>query len=424
MAIGDIKTFTITYSGLELQVDAIDNGDGTTQIVIKCITGYADINAFYWHDGDTIAGEGTFDGLAAKKDSSLNMNGTGEAWDGGLKLSSAGLGTAGTDKPTYLTAGETLNAFSIDVPFDSLDTIGVRATSTSNPEGSIKGVGDDPVETPAPVITVDDAACIEEGGESVFTISLNEAYAYDIKVYYETQGGTATQGDDYTGADSYVIIPAGETSVEVKIQTIDDEVVEGDVNEHYTLVLTKAEVNLDDDADIELTFTAADAITDAEGEGCIIDNDETPDPNPGPEDPSFPAWPQDISHIVLYFDASSAPESTGDDKPAGGDGYYLVKIDEVDGANPDLDEWLDDVLAYLETNDPNIDAESDLLGVAIKGGNDDGSTQFYAYGSHNLNGDAADAIPAGAPTITTPPDQGDVNGNLIDETYQYDTIFP
>jgi hypothetical protein len=159
MSLGDIKNYTISYSGLELQVDAIDNGDGTTQIVIKCITGYADINALYWNDG--VADNDDFS-LGTKKDNSLNMNGTGENWDGGVKLSSTGLGTAGTSKDTYLTAGETLNAFTINYSWDTLDTIGVRATSTSNPEGSIKGVGGDPDVTEAPDISVDDV-CVTEG---------------------------------------------------------------------------------------------------------------------------------------------------------------------------------------------------------------------------------------------------------------------
>jgi hypothetical protein len=140
-----------------------------------------------------------------------------------------------------------------------------------------------------------------------------------------------------------------------------------------------------------------------------------------PEDPAddFPTWPQDISNIVLYFD-----QDAGDTKPGGGDGFYLVKIDGVPpGADDDLDQWIDDALAWLIANDPNIDANSDLLGAAIKGGNDAGSTQFYAYGDHNTNGTDPDPVPAGAPDIETPPAQGQVPGNEIDKSYDYDVVF-
>ena len=88
MAIGDIKTYDIVYAGLVLQVNAIDLGDGTTTFEIKCISGSADINAIYWGDGDSTANEGTYSGFTgAKSESSLNMNGSGEVFDGGVKLS-------------------------------------------------------------------------------------------------------------------------------------------------------------------------------------------------------------------------------------------------------------------------------------------------------------------------------------------------
>ena len=145
----------------------------------------------------------------------------------------------------------------------------------------------------------------------------------------------------------------------------------------------------------------------------------TPD-EPEPAD-DFPEWAQDISHIVLYFD-----QDAGDVRPRNDpDGFYTVKIDDVPGglagASHDLDDWIGDVLDWLVTNDPNIDADFDLLGAVIKGGVQ--TTQFYAYGEHNANGTAADAIPDGAPQIVTPPQQGAVNGPLIDMTYDYGVVF-
>ena len=139
---------------------------------------------------------------------------------------------------------------------------------------------------------------------------------------------------------------------------------------------------------------------------------------PGPTGEDFPTWPQDISNVVLYFD-----QDTGDTKPGSGDGYYLVKIDNVPSVAPDdLDAWIQAVRDWLIANDPNVTAESDLLGAAIKGGTQ--TTQFYSYGTHNLNGETADPFPVGAPVAETPPPQGNVPGPSIDATYNFSQLFP
>jgi hypothetical protein len=267
MAIGDIKTFDFVYDGLVLQINAIDMGDGTVRFEITCLEGSADINALYWHDD-------VADGANVNLGGSLNMNGTGEDWDGAYKLSSAGIGPLGEAKPTYLQEGESY-VLDLTLSWADLDTLGVRATSTSTAGGSIKGVDGEPDITYAPDISVDDAACVVEGSTTTFTINLSQAYDYDIEIFYETQGGTATEDSDFAGTSGSVIIAAGQTSTTVDVVTTDDGEIE-DADEHFTLNLTAAKVNLDDDADFELDLTTK--ITDDSGEGCIEDNDDTPPP--------------------------------------------------------------------------------------------------------------------------------------------------
>ena len=75
----------------------------------------------------------------------LNMNGAGSSvqWDGAVKLSNPGLGKNADTKDSYLTEGE--SAVYTLPGVDSLDDlafIGVRATSTTTPEGSIKAVSE------------------------------------------------------------------------------------------------------------------------------------------------------------------------------------------------------------------------------------------------------------------------------------------
>ena len=153
MAIGDQKVFTINDSGVELKITALDNGDGTVKFDIAGVSGAADINALFWSDGNSSTGiESLATAINGKVDNSLNMNGTKEAWDGSFGLSSTGLGKEGTDKATFLTEGNSLSVTQA-VDFDSLETLGIRATSVGGSGGgSIKGVGAGFEFIPAPVV--------------------------------------------------------------------------------------------------------------------------------------------------------------------------------------------------------------------------------------------------------------------------------
>jgi hypothetical protein len=125
----------------------------------------------------------------------------------------------------------------------------------------------------------------------------------------------------------------------------------------------------------------------------------------------FPEWEQDVSNIILVFD-----QTEGDVKPKPEvDGYYTVKIDGWDGSN-DLDDDIGAILAYLVEKDPNIDADSDLLGVIIKGGTQD--TNFYAYGDNNTNGTAPYDKPEGL-ALSWTGSSNPAPANAVDESYNY-----
>jgi hypothetical protein len=132
-----------------LRFDVVLFQDGD-QVYAKIIVhdGYADFNALFFGDGTQ--GNSAFNGFTGK-DSSLNLNGAQGSllngrpveWDGAIKLSPAGLGTLGADKLTFLGAGD-YQIFKLDgiTSLDQIDVLGVRATSTSTPDGSIKAIGD------------------------------------------------------------------------------------------------------------------------------------------------------------------------------------------------------------------------------------------------------------------------------------------
>lgn len=130
----NFREFYCVEDGLSFTVRVTQLPDGTFQGKIIVTEGAADFNALYY-------GDDTDDGDSYGLKGNLNMNGDDKPdWDGATKLSDPGLGKAGADKPTYLTTGE---YYSFPLAIDSFDDVaelGIRATSTSTPEGSIKCV--------------------------------------------------------------------------------------------------------------------------------------------------------------------------------------------------------------------------------------------------------------------------------------------
>ena len=139
------KIFTYEVDGLTYTVSVYEEG-GQFFADITVLEGAMDVNALYFGDDD-------FSGTSERLSGPLGMNGAsldGEAvqWDGAIKLSDPGLGPDGTEKETFLMAGDTLKVELDIASLDDIDVVGVRATSTTTDDGSIKGVSDDPEEPP------------------------------------------------------------------------------------------------------------------------------------------------------------------------------------------------------------------------------------------------------------------------------------
>lgn len=138
----DIRTFTWQTEGLSYTVTVYTDENGQIMADITINEGFADINGLYW-------GDETMEGKSVSLGESLNMNGSGSTldgekvqWDDAQMLSKPGLGTEGTEKATFLQAGDTLTVQLDATSLEDIDFFGIRATSTSTPEGSIKGVSE------------------------------------------------------------------------------------------------------------------------------------------------------------------------------------------------------------------------------------------------------------------------------------------
>ncbi len=116
---------------------------------------------------------------------------------------------------------------------------GFGAFTPSTTESSATVVIRDPNNIPAnKVLSITKTAdAAEPATNGSFSISLptGVTYSQDITVNY-TIGGTATNGTDYTALSGVITIPAGQNSVALPVNVIDDKIIEGDETVVATLV--------------------------------------------------------------------------------------------------------------------------------------------------------------------------------------------
>ena len=143
-----------------------------------------------------------------------------------------------------------------------------------------------PPPPPPPSFSVSDAS-VSEGGILVFTVTKTGAAVAVFAVDFATAAGTAAStyngdGDYYTSAAKLYFQPS-ETSKTVSVQTIDDPMDE--VNETLSLSLSNP--------------TGGATISDAQGIGTIVDNDEQP-PNNIPPTPQSDVGTQPVCTVRTY----------------------------------------------------------------------------------------------------------------------------
>jgi hypothetical protein len=112
----------------------------------------------------------------------------------------------------------------------------------------------------------------------------------------------------------------------------------------------------------------------------------------------YPLIPN-ISNVVLYFQDSEYQGRVRD-------GFFTVKFDNYGDLAVDLDDEIDELLAYIDARHPGLDM-TDFVGVAVKAGQ---STTFYA---DDCNIDT-DALPSPLTSF--------IVNNRIDVTYDYGVI--
>ncbi len=194
----------------------------------------------------------------------------------------------------------------------------------------------------APMVSIEDAPSVTEGGEAVFVVKLSEASASEVTVPYATSDATATAGQDYEAAvGGSLVIPAGKTDTTIVVGTIDDPLDEE--TETFTVVLgAPANATLDADK--------------GEGTGTIEDNDDAPTVSIEDADPvtegraaEFTVTLSEVSGrdvVVPYVTSDGTANSPGDyvAEPSGsvkikaGETEVTIEVHTIDDVQQEEEE--------------------------------------------------------------------------------------
>lgn len=273
------KVFEFNENGLSYTVTLTQEDGGPVMATINVLSGSMDVNAIYFAD-DNHAGASTNLG------GPLNMNGGGSLyegervqWDGAQALSRPGLGSEGTSKHTFLSAdsgnSELGPVFLSDsYNLDDIEFIGVRATSTSTPEGSIKGVATG--ETPEDPEEPDDCE-LPDGTNKVFFALPTDEYP-ENGIYIRESDLNLEEGQQATLQDYYDALTTQLASYNVDFQDYLSEIVayevgfDGEGNEIIT-ELGRFAVGTPIDSDTPLPVICADEDDDMQ----MDDDSESPE---------------------------------------------------------------------------------------------------------------------------------------------------
>ncbi|MYD86716.1 MAG: hypothetical protein F4Y14_11415, partial [Acidobacteria bacterium] len=165
-------------------------------------------------------------------------------------------GARGGGEQLTFAAGEKEKTITVQTTADNLveadETFTIRLFPTYEPLIAAVGTGSVTatiVNDDNATVSVADAAVSESAGTATLTVTLSAAAARPLELSYETSDGTASSGSDYTAASGSLTVPAGQTSQDLTLTVLDDEIDEPDETFDLTVsAATSTPVTLDDSA--------------------------------------------------------------------------------------------------------------------------------------------------------------------------------
>ena len=170
---------------------------------------------------------------------------SGGAQSGGDYLAAAGTLTFG--------AGETAKHVTVVLPRDgaaeaaetfslvlgAVSGAGAEAVAVARSSGQATIGAHGPAAGGQPIINVDNVTVGEKDGFAQFVVSLDAASSSPVSVYYSTDSGTASSGNDYLFNSGTLVFAPGVTTQTVRVAIVADNV--GEALESFSLRLSNAD---------------------------------------------------------------------------------------------------------------------------------------------------------------------------------------
>jgi len=155
--------------------------------------------------------------------------------DGGLIDGGAGVDTA-VFSQTLAEAGGVSRTGSVVSVGSNVTLLDVEFLEFSDQRIATDTLAATPViDPPSAAVEVEEGADGETGAATM-TVTLAQAAPVDVAIDFETIGGTATDGEDYTATTGSITIPAGDTQGTIEVEILGDDDIEA--NEFVDLRLT------------------------------------------------------------------------------------------------------------------------------------------------------------------------------------------
>ncbi len=260
-----------------------------------------------------------------------------------------------TDELTFNT-GETVETIWVDTVDDDLNendetfTVELERPSTNSLIVVSSVVVTIKNDDPKPEFKIDGpAGTVDEGQKAVFTAKLNEPSSFPVKFNVETRDDTAkttSPHNDYETLSRQMTIPAGETELDIEVQTLSDGHVEGEEEFHLDVRNLLSAVPDPNDPD---ALTASATIRNVNRDVRVSD---APEAGEGEKlvftitlvdgNTDHIANPVDINFEVVELN-TGCPCAIGDDYSYDGPGYvtfqpgeltHTVEVDALLDTNP------------------------------------------------------------------------------------------
>ncbi|CAH1569136.1 VWFA domain-containing protein [Vibrio jasicida] len=242
------------------------------------------------------------------------------------------------------------------------DVEGADATASTNNSASV--TINDAQQAPK-VSIVADAGSTAEGGDANFTVSIDQKADEDVVVAF-TIGGDV-DSDDYTAPNTYTVtIPAGQTSVALDIETLDDGIYEGAEDLTVTLTQTSGADSSLNTASKEASVSIADAqhapefISDGDLPGDAANNDVydfgTVNENSVSGTVVGTLVAEDLDNDELTYSFANGTTTNGlfDIDPSTGEVSLNKAIDDVDLGDYKLQVKVADGTGGVDTTEVNV----------------------------------------------------------------------